>query len=86
MIKVIKFGADWCGPCKRLEPIIETLVNKNTDVDFQKVNVDTEAEITVQYGIRNIPVIVFLKDGNEVDRMVGLQSETAIQTKIDSLK
>ena len=84
---LIDFYADWCGPCKMLTPIMLKLSEENTekDVTIGKVNVDASSEIGVKYGVRNIPTLVFLKDGVEVDRTVGVQTKDSLQTKIDTL-
>jgi len=85
-ITVLDFWAQWCGPCRMIGPVIDNLANENTDITIGKVNVDENSAITVQYGIRGIPAIIFFKDGNEVDRIVGVKSQAELQAKIDSLK
>ena len=86
-LTVLQFSAEWCGPCKMLTPIMLKLSEENTekDVTIGKVNVDASSEIGVKYGVRNIPTLVFLKDGVEVDRTVGVQTKDSLQTKIDTL-
>ena len=86
-ITVLFFGAAWCGPCKMLTPIMLKLSEEYADKDILigKVNVDSDSEIGVKYNVRNIPTLVFLKDGVEVERTVGVQQKLALETKIDAL-
>lgn len=90
MIKVIKFGAEWCGPCKMLEPTIVSLKEKfnveGSGVEVISVDVDEDPESSSKYGIRNVPTIIFEKEGTVVERMVGVRQAAEIETKITSLK
>jgi|LakMenEpi03Aug12_release.lakeMendotaPanAssembly.Ray.scaffolds.fasta_scaffold3956257_1 thioredoxin 1 len=89
MIKVIKFGADWCGPCKMLEPTIVSLKEKfnveDSGVEVIGIDVDVDPETSSKYGIRNVPTIIFEKDGIVVERMVGVKQPSDIENKIKSL-
>ncbi len=78
MIEVKKFSASWCGPCKMLAPIMENMKPKfNIDnVRFTNIDVDEQFEIASKYGIRSVPTVVIEKNGQEVKRINGLQSET----------
>ena len=68
-LTVIDFWAEWCGPCKMISPIIEDLANDyEGKVLIGKVNVDDNPELSIKYGIRSIPTILFVKDGEIVDR------------------
>jgi thioredoxin 1 len=69
-----------------LGPIIEDLAKDNTDVTIGKVNVDENSESAVKYGVRGIPTMIFFKDGEVVDKIVGVKSKAELQAKIDSLK
>lgn len=85
---VLDFWAGWCGPCKMIAPIIDELANDYRDkVIFGKI--DTEADdnddIVSDYGIRNLPTILFLKNGEVVDRLVGAAKKTDFEAKIDAL-
>ena len=85
-ITVIDFWAEWCGPCRMLGPIIDGVAKDNNDVTIGKVNVDEASELSVQYGVRNIPTLVFVKGGEVVDRLVGVNTAVKIQNVIDGLK
>ena len=86
-VTLLQFSAEWCGPCKMLTPIILKISEENEgkDITIGKVNVDTEGAIGAKYGVRNIPTIIYLKNGIEVERTTGLKSQVEIQTKIDTL-
>jgi len=84
-MKIIDFYADWCGPCKAMKPTLESLIEKGYDIE--KINVDENRELAAQYGIRNIPTLIFVDEAEQLlDKMVGVVSEAAIVAKWDSLK
>jgi len=85
-ITIVDFWADWCGPCKTLIPIIDSLSVNNDDISIGKINVDDSSDLASKYGIRNIPTLLFFKNGLVVDKAVGIQSEVVLQAKINSLK
>ena len=84
---VIDFWAPWCGPCRSIAPIIEELAaNYEGRAIIGKYNVDDGDELSVEYGIRNIPtLLLFDKDGNMVDKHVGTITQDALTAKIDAL-
>ena len=84
-VSVLDFWAEWCGPCRMISPIIEKLADEyNGKALIGKVNVDHNPDVAMKYGVRSIPTIVILKDGEEVDRHVGYTSQDALAKKIDA--
>ena len=83
---VIDFWATWCGPCRMISPIIEELAEEyEGKVLIGKCDVDANDDVVAQYMVRNIPTIVFLKDGKQVDKHVGAGTKEQIKAKIDAL-
>lgn len=82
---VVKFSAEWCGPCKMLAPIVEELAGEYTDrVKFLNVDIDTTPEIAPRFGIRGVPTVVIFKDGQVANTVVGLQPKGRLQLAIDT--
>ena len=83
-VSVVDFWAVWCGPCRMVAPIIEELSHEYADrVIVGKLDVDHNPEIATKYGIRSIPTILILKDGQVVDKQVGFATKQALATKIN---
>ena len=72
-MEILDFYADWCGPCQMMKPIMEEFEKAHPEVKVTAVNMDEEEEMVDKYGVSSIPCIVLLKDGKEVDRVVGIQ-------------
>ena len=71
-LAVIDFSAEWCGPCRMVSPIIHELAGEYQDrIVAGEVNVDENPQITAQYKVRNIPTVLFMKNGEVVDKQVG---------------
>lgn len=83
---VIDFSAAWCGPCKMLSPIIDELAAEyEGKVNVCKCDVDESEKLAAKFGVRNIPFVVFIKDGNVVDRSVGAVPKATLQQKLNAL-
>jgi thioredoxin 1 len=83
-VSVIDFWAAWCGPCRMVAPVIEDLAKEyEGKVLVGKVDVDDNHEVSMKYGIRSIPTILILKDGEVFDRHVGTISKAALAEKIE---
>jgi len=80
-VVVVDFFATWCGPCRALTPVLEQLQNAKV----VKIDTDQNQTLAGQYNISALPTVVFLKDGQEVDRVVGLQSGAVLQAKVNGL-
>ena len=76
---LLDFWATWCGPCRMIAPIVEEIASEREDVIVGKVNVDEEMELAVKFGIVSIPTLVYLKDGMEVDKLVGYRPKADIE-------
>lgn len=83
---VMKLGAVWCGPCRQLDPIIHKLEEeKDKNYIVGSVDIDINSVISTRYGIRNIPTILFFKEGQLVDKIVGNTSELQLREKITAV-
>ena len=84
-LAMVDFWASWCGPCKMLSPTIETLADQYEGKALVgKVNVDEEPELARRFGVMSIPTVVFLKNGREFDRKVGLMPAGAFTAVLDA--
>ncbi len=86
MIRVTKFSASWCGPCKQLAPIFEQVKSTVDGVSFQDIDVDANSAAAIQYKVRGVPTIIIEKDGQEVKRIVGATTQAALTSTINSFK
>ena len=75
MRKILYFTAAWCAPCKALSPIMDSLQGQ---INFDKIDVDTNTDLSAQYGVRGVPLLVLVENGNEVGRLVGAQTKETI--------
>jgi thioredoxin 1 len=90
MVEVLKFGASWCGPCRVMEPTIKKLEEKynveGSDIKITDIDVDSDKREAVKYGVRSVPTIIFLKDDDVKERLVGVRTENEIEGVLESLK
>lgn len=83
---MIDFWAEWCGPCRMVTPIVEEMANEYGDkAVIAKVNVDENPNISMKFGIRNIPTIIFLRNGELVDKSVGAVPKNVLTEKLDNM-
>ena len=82
----IDFWAEWCGPCRMVAPVVEELSHEyEGKVLVTKLDVDSNPDAAVKFGIRNIPTILFIKNGEVVDKHVGAAPKSALAAKIDAI-
>ena len=83
---MVDFWAEWCGPCRMLAPVVKELSEEyEGKAIIGKLDVDSNPEITTQFNIRNIPTILFFKNGQVVDKQVGAVPKNILKEKLDSL-
>lgn len=81
---LVDFWADWCGPCKRLGPIVEEVANEVTDVKICKVNIDEEDSLALKYRVMSIPTLILFKNGEKAATSVGAISKSELMEFIRS--
>lgn len=85
MIEVKKFFGTWCAPCRMLDPIIESVKNKvDSNVKFSYIDIDENQQLAQKYGVRSVPTVVIEKNGQEVGRILGVQSEMKYLNEINN--
>ena len=84
-VTLVDFNADWCAPCRAQEPIIKKLVDTYQNrASIIEINIDDHRTLATKYMVQSIPTLILFKDGKEIKRLVGLQSETAIVKSLDA--
>jgi thioredoxin 1 len=78
MKEILYFSAPWCGPCRNFKPIMESVSNS---MPVRFINVDENPQLAAQYSVRSVPMLVFLKDGQEADKTIGVLTEMQIKEK-----
>ena len=80
--EVIDFWATWCGPCKLMNPILDEVEKENPDLTITRIDIDSDKEMVEQYNIQSVPTYVILKDGKEVDRIIGAKPKFAFLKRV----
>ena len=80
---LVDFYADWCGPCRMLSPVIESVANERDDILVAKVNVDENAELASEFGVVSIPMLVVIKNGEIVNRSMGARPKSQVLALLD---
>ncbi|MBR4624164.1 MAG: thioredoxin [Alphaproteobacteria bacterium] len=76
---VVKFGASWCGPCRAMKPVFDRLSKIYNDVSFVEVDIDDSEDVAMEFGVMSVPTLMFFKNGEFFDRMVGLVKNEDIE-------
>jgi thioredoxin 1 len=83
---IVDFWAEWCGPCRMLGPVLDQLAaEKSGSVKVVKVNVDENPALSQRYGVRSIPMLLFMKNSEVKETVVGVQSKAALVAKLDAI-
>ena len=80
--EVIDFWATWCGPCKLMNPIIDEVEKENPDLTITRVDIDSNKDMVEQYKVQSVPTYVILKDGVEIDRIIGAKPKFAFLKRV----
>ena len=82
-VVVVDFFANWCGPCRKLAPILEEVDSELSNVKFAKINTDENIEMAKKYQVSGLPTLMVFKNGEAVERLVGLMPKSSIITNIE---
>ena len=80
--EVIDFWATWCGPCKLMNPILDEVEKENPDLTITRIDIDSDKDMVEQYNIQSVPTYIILKDGKEVDRVIGAKPKFAFLKRV----
>lgn len=85
-LAIVKFGAEWCGPCRMLDEVLNQYSNDNTNIKIGQVNVDVESELSTKFEINSIPVTMFFKGGKLLERRTGYFQKSELSNFVDKYK
>lgn len=86
MIEILRFTANWCGPCLLMNPIFSQLTREYPDVTITTIDVDDQPDIAKAYSVKSIPTIMFRKNGVMMDKQVGACPKTVLENKLKALQ
>ena len=85
-VALVDFWATWCGPCRMINPTIEKIAEEfNNKVLISKINIDDYGAVASEYGVRSIPTIILYKNGQEVKRLIGIQSKDILTEELNNI-
>ena len=82
---LVDFWAEWCGPCKMIAPVLEEIAKEQSKVKIAKVNVDDSPNLATRFQIRAIPTLLFFKEGQVADQVVGMAGKSDLVSKLEAL-
>jgi thiol-disulfide isomerase/thioredoxin len=82
----VDFGAEWCPPCRKMDPVINSFISKNSDLFFLKIDAGVQTELVKKFKVEELPTFLFLKNGKEVNRISGIMSEDELLKKWSEIK
>ena len=85
-LSVLKFSAEWCAPCKRMQTIIDKMGKEFPDITIYNVDIDTDFEVAKKYNIKSVPTIVFFKEGKQLNKIEGLEKTDAVRKAFKGLQ
>lgn len=84
-LKIIYFTAEWCGPCKQLKPIMEEISSENNQIEIGRIDVDQLPDLTEKFAIMSVPTLIFIKNGKQILKNIGMIHKQKLENKINEL-
>ncbi|MBQ1998228.1 MAG: thioredoxin [Spirochaetales bacterium] len=81
---LVDFWASWCGPCRMLSPIVDEIAEERNDIKVCKINVDEEQALAARFAVMSIPTLILFKNGNIINKVIGVQPKTALLEMIEN--
>jgi thioredoxin 1 len=82
---LVDFWADWCGPCRAMEPVLDKIAEDNPNLQIAKVNIDQQQELAVRYQVMSIPMMLVFVDGKIVEQFIGMAPANKLQATLDAV-